>query len=1240
MKIKIWGARGSIPSPINSQQIEEKIYRAILDMPPINTRDPAAVQSYIKKLPPMIRGTAGGNTPCIEVQADGQLFVLDAGSGVYALGLELMKGPFGTGKGTLHLFISHPHWDHIQGFPMFTPAFVPGNRIFIYGAHDLHTVFDIQQHPLTWPASLASMQADIQFVPIEPGKPFNIGKVRIDTIKNAHPGDAYSFRFEDQHSTLVYATDAEYKELEDDVVNPYVTFFRNADALVFDAMYTLQDAWLIKEDWGHSSAMIGVDLAQAAGVKRLILFHHDPSYSDAVIEQIHTTAVEYLAQRASPSSFETFVACEGMTFDLTPAGAVDLQFTSDGETAIVTPTSVFDERGVDELARQLTTWRASSSPTSSIIDLSQVETFTTASLKSLVAFRQQWGSKPIILTAPSEKVRQIIKLGGYGDFFTIYPTVETALAAIQAREALNLPGQVIKNRYRIEAKIGESLLGTVLKATDIQENRPVVLKILSPAFSAETLERFMHQTQQIVALDHPHIVKVFAWDREENYVLSVEEYVPHPTLQDFLDEHTAMHDHASAEQTAFPGSPQFLSIALDTIQALEYAHSHGIILGDLKPQNIFITPQGARLTGLGLGRLEEGRNLLETPKLFLTAEYLAPEQILGQTLDARTDLYAFGMILYQLFTGRLPFAGSDTSNPETMNGEPAEQAIMRSRLRYSPRPPREFNPHISASLEHLILKLLEQNPNNRYASAQQVRRILSNLLSDMEYAVRPRTRLLVGREKQVQILRACWEEAFAGHGQLAFITGEAGIGKTRLAQQVAAQSHPPVLLTGHCENGEGRPAYQLFTEVLRAYLDTVPPEFFDAEARQQLANFTPLIPEIHQMLPDLQIPPPLEPQAEQLRLMTSLTQFIRRATQERAWFLILEDLQWADPHSLELLLYLGHHLPTMALFIIGTYRDTEVQRGHPLLKALCGLRSHPTYRHIPLERLTQEETGFVLTYIWQRAVPEALIEKIYEHTAGNPFYVEEVAKGLEDEGLIPPSGEMNANPEWYIQALKEVRLPQSVRELVWRRVEHLSTATQALLRQAAVLGPTFRFDDLQRMSDLSEWEVLEHLDEALEHQLIEEVPGGSALRFRQTEIQSTIYAELGPLRRRLLHRKAGEALEYRAVDQTDPLAEELAYHFSAAGEVDKAIKYSLQAARQAQLADANETALQWYERVLTMVSQLTPEAAADYQSQLLTAHQSAGMVLTLRGQYDKARKHYAAAQALMETSSPSHERRQ
>lgn len=1245
MKVTIWGTRGSIPAPLLPKEIEGKIYRAILGMPSIDTNNPESVRDYVQQLPALMRGSVGGNTPCVEVRADGEVFVFDAGSGLYQLGLDLMDGPFGRGEGTLHLFISHPHWDHIQGFPMFRPAFVPGNRIFIYGAHDLETAFETQQRSLTWPVSLAYMQAEKQFVHLEPGEPLEIGKACIQSIKNEHPGGAYSFRIEDQHSVFVYASDAEYKKLEDNVVNPYVEFFRKADALVFDAMYTLQDVWR-NEDYGHSSAMIGVDLAHAAGVKRLILFHHDPSYSDEQIEQIYATAVAYRSQKTPMATFDVIAACEGMTFELTPPGAVDLHFTSNGDTAILKPTSIFDERGVNELARQLAKLREQYSPANSIIDLSQVETFTTASLKTLVALRQKWQNRPIILTSPPEHIQQIINLSGYQDHFAIYPTVNAAIAAVQAREALNLPGQVVQNRYRIENKVGESPLGSVLQATDMQTDQTVALKILSPAFSRETLERYIHQSQQLVTLDHPNILKVFSLGREGDYVFSIEEFTIAPTLQDFLADHDPTTQNTGYSTIQSSSSASYLmDIAIDIIHALEYAHSRGIVLGDLKPHNIFLTPQGARLTDLGLGRLVEGRNLLDTPRLFLTAHYLAPEQILGQTLDARTDLYAFGIILYQLFTGHLPFEEptsqevAETDSSEVLNLDAQERSIMTSHLRQAPHPPRTLNPHISASLEHLILKLLAQNPNDRYASSQQVRRILSNLLLDLEYTTRPRIRLLVGREKQAQALRACWAEAQTGHGQLAFITGEAGSGKTRLAQQVAAQSHPPVLLIGHCQDTMGRPAYELFTEVLRAYLATIPPEFFNTEARQLLSNFSPLIPEISRMLPELHIPPPLEPKQEQLRLMTSLTQFIRRATSERPWFLILEDLQWADRSSLELLLYLGRHLPSMPIFIIGTYRDTEVGRGHPLLETLRGLRSHPTYRHFPLERLTQEEVGQLLTYTWQRPVPDALTEKIYQHTAGNPFYVEEVAKSLEDVGRIPQLTDYESDPTWHLRALEEVQLPQSVRETVWQRIDHLSTETQTLLRQAAILGQTFRFDDLQRMSGMSEWDVLEHLDEALERQMVEEIPGGNGLRFRQTEIQVVIYDDLGPLRRRLLHRKAGEALEQRAGPHIALFAEELAHHFSKAGEIEKAVTYSMLAAHQAQLTYANETALQWYGRVLSMVYSSSIDDPV-LQDARLMAHRASGEVLTLVGRYDEALEQYSAAQVLAENSTTSPEERQ
>jgi anti-anti-sigma factor len=1272
MKIRFWGTRGSIPSPLKPGDVESKIrqaIRTIWQMPGVDTTDLAAVLAAVEELPYMVRGTAGGNTPCVEVQAAGETLIIDAGSGLFQLGLDLMEGPCGRGQCTLHLLMSHCHWDHIQGFPMFMPAFVPGNRIFIYGVHDVERALKRQQDILTWPVSLSYMQAEKEFVKLQPEQAFSIGRVKINTLLNNHRNDAYSYRLEDQHSVLVYATDAEYKRLDEASLQPRVEFFSNADALVFDAQYTLKEVWQMRMDFGHSSAMIGVDLARAAGVRKLILFHHDPTYSDSMLQEIHDRALAYQSQHLKASAAEShcptceiLLAYEGLTLDLAPPDAVALQFLEEDEAAILTPSSVFDERGVDQLAQRLTRISSLNAPTRSILDLSQVETLTTAGLKSLVALQQKRKSAPIVLVAPTSKVRQVIELGGYSDFFSVYESVEDALAAVQAREVLDLPGQMIKNRYQIQNKIGAGRLGIVLKAVDTvrpvtHPHRIVALKILYPSFSDNTIDRFMRQSEQIVNLDHPNIVEVFAWDRDERYAFKVETFVKGQTLHSFIRDPQSSEQEPDNPSGGGPDgairpqlhSSQIINIAFDVIRALEYAHSRGVIHGDLKPQNIFLTEEGTKVSGFGLGRLQEGRNLLDVPMLFLTAAYLSPEQILGQPLDARSDLYALGVILYQLFTGEPPFEGSN-------------REVMQSHLRRAPRRPREINPQISVSLEHVILKLMAQNPNDRYASALQVRRILGSMLSYSglvggEDTTRPHWRPIVGREKQVRALRACWDDVLAGRGQLAFISGEPGVGKTSLAHHVAAQIRPPVLLTARCQEMEGGPAYQLFTELLQSYFATVPPEFLDLEApaadetRQLLSNFTRLIPEIKQMLPDLPNPSPLgDAQQEQLRLMSSLTHFIKRATQERPWFLILDDLQWADHSSLQLLRDLAHHLPSMALMIIGIYSDVELEQGHPLMETLRDLRSHPTYRHFQLERLNPGEVNQLLTYIWQQPVPEALSDKIYQHTDGNPFYVEEVAKGLVDEGLVTADFHLEEDmpsAERQFPDLKELRLPQSVREAVWRHIGHLSSDTQMLLRQAAVLGQTFRLDDLQAISGLSEWEVLEHLDTALERQLIQEVPGNearssTALRFSHTEIQYVLYEDLGALRRRMLHRQAGEALERRVGSKTERVVTQLSHHFSKAGDFEKSFRYAFEAARLAHAAHDNDAALLWYRRALEMLDDLSlqqrvskDEESARLRNLRLSVHESLGEVLDLVGRYDEALEHYATARDLIASGSRS-----
>jgi phosphoribosyl 1,2-cyclic phosphodiesterase/tetratricopeptide (TPR) repeat protein/anti-anti-sigma regulatory factor len=1189
MHITFWGVRGSIPSPIKSSDIEEKIMRAVRDLPAgIDRSDAAAVRAYVRSLGPLARGTAGGNTACVEVRTAEALIIIDAGSGIRELGLALMRGPCGRGQGEIHLLFSHPHWDHVQGFPFFAPAFIPGNRIYIYAFHDMQTALVDQQRSLFFPVPVSYMRATMEFRTLAEGEAFTIHDAQITTMKNAHPGDSYSFRIADRYSTFVYASDAEYKELDRAALQRPIAFFRNADALVFDAQYTLREAWQ-KVDWGHSSALIGADLARSAGVRRLILFHHDPTYSDDQLLEIQANALAYQAQDASRPACEIIIAHEGLSLDLTPAGTVDLHLMGGGEAAVLAPVSVFDEHGIDRLSEQLNALAVDGGGGTAIIDLSLVESLTTVALQSLVALGRARQGTQLLLASPSPAVQRVIRLAGYSDAFAVYPSVEAALAATQLREALNLPGAVLNGRYRIERRLSTGALGAVLSATDLTNDAPAAILVLAPTFSEETIAQLQRLSRQLIALDHKAIGRMRAIEREGDCTFIVSAPMTRPTLQEVMAQAPGPLEPARA-----------FEIANEVVQALEYLHSRGVVHANLAPQTIFLGDGAVRLANVGLGRLEVGRRLLDVPPAVLRPAYLAPEQVDGQEIDARTDLYSFGVILFQMFTGQPPFYGSD-------------QEIITAHVQRQPPSPRALNPAISLGLEHLILKLLSKSSNDRYAGARQVREVLGSLAIGGSEVSRQQQGAMVRRGAQLAELREGWAAAQQGRGRLAMVSGEPGIGKTRLTRELAALVEDGVVLVGQCRDTRGNPTYLPFAEALRSYVATVPQELFDEEILPLLGPLAELAPELRRLVPNLPELPMLSPRHEQLRLMSNVARFIAHAAQRRPWLLILDDLQWADEATLELLIYLGRQVPELPLMIVGIYRDTELEQEHPLRQTLSELNRHPGYAWIALDRLDEAGVGEMLAQLWGGSPPTILTAQIYQHTDGNPFYVEAIARSLTDDGVV-----VRVEGGLSIQATGEVRLAPSVRDAVWRRIRRLSPDTQTLLRQAAVLGPIFSFQHLRAMSGMTDWEVLEHLDVAQQRRLLQEAPGEPLLRFSHSEIHYVLYADLGAMRRRLLHRQAAEAIEGTADGKSAPHAAELAHHYYEAGEWEKAFSHSMTAGRQDALIYANERALHWYSRAIEAFTQLDADAIARISPEQLWAYDHLGDLLQVFGRWSEA----------------------
>ncbi|MBN1991250.1 MAG: MBL fold metallo-hydrolase [Anaerolineae bacterium] len=317
MYLKFWGTRGSIPAPISAEAIKQKIRQALVGAAGLDLTDEAVLERYLERLPFTVRGTTGGNTLCVEVRSGNQLLILDAGSGLRLLGLELMQQGFAKGGRQADFLISHTHWDHIQGFPFFLPAFVPNNLFTFYSPfNNLAERLAQQQHELYFPVPLSFMSATLDCKEVRENEWQQIGRFKVSPIRTSHPGVTYAYRIEDGQSCLVYATDSEYKRVDPASTQRYIEFFREADLLIFDAQYSLSEM-LDKPDWGHSTAMVGAEFAHRARVKRLALFHHDPTSTDEKIWAAKEQADAYLLHRpGQANSCEVLVAYDGLSLEI------------------------------------------------------------------------------------------------------------------------------------------------------------------------------------------------------------------------------------------------------------------------------------------------------------------------------------------------------------------------------------------------------------------------------------------------------------------------------------------------------------------------------------------------------------------------------------------------------------------------------------------------------------------------------------------------------------------------------------------------------------------------------------------------------------------------------------------------------------------------------------------------------------------------------------------------------------
>lgn len=312
MQIRFWGTRGSLPVAPHASTIADKVADALLHANGKRfTEKQAALDYATSELSFAVGQGYGGATSCVEIDTGkGAFVVCDMGSGLRELGLDTLRRlSDGNRPKEWHFFLSHLHWDHIMGFPFFVPAFVEGAKVIIHAGHsDAEEALRRQQETISFPVPFDWLKADIEFRTLETGTEYRIGELHVSLVQQEHSHASYGFRFrDDEGKVAIYSTDAEYKIDKMDEESAMVSFMAGADLVIADTMYSLADSVSMKEDWGHSSNIVAVDLCHEAHAKRLALFHHEPTYSDADIQRMHSETIRY--EELTRNDFELEVLC-------------------------------------------------------------------------------------------------------------------------------------------------------------------------------------------------------------------------------------------------------------------------------------------------------------------------------------------------------------------------------------------------------------------------------------------------------------------------------------------------------------------------------------------------------------------------------------------------------------------------------------------------------------------------------------------------------------------------------------------------------------------------------------------------------------------------------------------------------------------------------------------------------------------------------------------------------------------
>src|SRR5579859_5002628 len=451
-------------------------------------------------------------------------------------------------------------------------------------------------------------------------------------------------------------------------------------------------------------------------------------------------------------------------------------------------------------------------------------------------------------------------------------------------------------------------------------------------------------------------------------------------------------------------------------------------------------------------------------------------------------------------------------------------------------------------------------------------------------------RRLVGRESELRNLRAAFEAASNGQPGLVLVAGEPGIGKSALIEQLAdlVVRDGGQVLIGHCY-ATGQP-YEPFVDILTMYARGRDPVSLGTQLDTAAVDIARLVPLVRERL-NLELRAAADPAEERLRLMRAVSDVLRAVSQLQPLLLVLEDLHDADLASLEVLVHIGRHLGDSRLLVVGTYRDLEVQRAHPLLPAIAELQRTGRFQRIHVRGLSMSAVGDLLASSSHQQIPQPFLQLVYSRTEGNPLYVQEILHFVVDHGLVERrDGALRQIGEESLAG----RIPEGLREVVERRALRLSASARQVLSIAAVIGREFRFDILQRVYGQSEDDLERAMEEATGAVMIEErsfAMGAVTYAFRHAFIHQTLYQGVLAPRRMRLHQAVARALEDIDGAHRNEHAVELAEHFALSpdrADLLRAVEYFELAGRQATEVFAHAEAARLLDRAIDLQDSVDP----------------------------------------------------